>query len=54
MFDARDVEDYRLAFEENRLLNIVACSRAKIWCPVDLGHLPCLFFCSPSNIFVSG
>jgi hypothetical protein len=31
MFEARDVEDYLLAFEEDRLLNIVACSNAKVW-----------------------
>ncbi len=32
MFEARDVEDYLLAFEEDRLLNIVACSNAKVLC----------------------
>lgn len=31
MIERRDIEAYLSAFDENRLLNIVACSRAKIW-----------------------
>ena len=31
MIERRDIEEYLAAFDENRLLNIVACSRAKIW-----------------------
>ena len=31
MFNLCDVKDYLDAFEKGQLLNIVACSRAKIW-----------------------